>query len=359
MPAAPLARPYAGGPQYPGRPSHPGVGQQGFQQGWAGSAIPQPAWAPGPPVRSSSAPWLFALAVTVVLLVVALAAAVLYVGGSTTTGGATTARSTAARTTTTAVSTTSSTITGSAGATPTGTAALEGNPLYGTGSSGLPTQSCNAVGWPSDSTAAKSFFDSVTPCLDRAWGVAVRAAGLEYRPPTVFVPSGTKLSSPCGSVDLTTENVAAFYCGSNEGLYMPPKGLQVDEYGNKPVIYLSVFAHEYGHHVQMVTGILSAQLLLQRQYGRTTDRALEVARRKELQAQCMSGLFIKSVSDTGGQFTSADYRTAYEDQTRGDRPGSVRDHGTYAHAQSWWDTGYKSNLLARCNTWAASSADVA
>ena len=187
----------------------------------------------------------------------------------------------------------------------------------------------------------------------------MRAAGLEYRAPTVLVPTGSRISSPCGSTNLETENVAAFYCSSNEALYMPPKGLNVDRYGNQPAIYLAVFAHEYGHHVQLVSGILTAQGRIENLSGRTSEAGLESSRRLELQAQCFSGLFVKSVSDTGGQFTSADYRTVYEDQERGNRPGALRDHGTYAHSQGWWDTGYQSNRLARCNTWAASSGDVA
>lgn len=134
----------------------------------------------------------------------------------------------------------------------------------------------------------------------------------------------------------------------------------MDRYGNKPVIYLAVFAHEYGHHVQRVSGIITAQTRIERQYGRMSDRGLESSRRLELQAQCFSGLLVKSVSDTGGQFTRADYPTAYEDQQRGDRPGDPdRTHGTSAHSQAWWDTGYQTNRLARCNTWSASPTDVA
>ncbi|WP_156485763.1 neutral zinc metallopeptidase [Tsukamurella pseudospumae] len=333
-----------------------------------------PAWAPVPPVRSGGGPWVAVLVVAIVVLIaLLLGVAVLALagrstvdtgasptgapGGPVTTSEATSTTPAAATRTTSQRGTTGSSV--SAGSTPTGTAALQGNPLFANANAGLPTQPCTATGWPSDSAAGKRFFDSVAPCLDRAWQSATEGAGLSYRKPTVLVPSGTKLSSPCGTTDLATENVAAFYCPSNETLYMPPSGLEVDRYGNQPVIYLSVFAHEYGHHVQRVTGILAAEVRLERQYGRTSDRGLEVSRRTELQAQCFSGMLVKSVSDTGGQFTSRDYRTAFEDQERGDQPGSDRDHGTSAHAQGWWNTGYQTNRLARCNTWAASSNDVA
>ncbi len=335
------------------------------------SPYAQPAWAPRPPASSNGGPWVAILLVAIVVLVaVILGSAVVYLSGrdSTRAGGApvtATVTTTSAAATTTEPATTSDATTttsalSSAGATPSGTAALQGNPLFGDANRGLQRQPCSASGWPSDSAAGKRFFDSVAPCLDRAWSAAITAAGMTYREPTVVVPSGTVQTSPCGTTDLASENVAAFYCPANETLYMPPAGLQVSRYGNRPVIYLSVFAHEYGHHVQLVTGILRASTRLELQYGRSSARGLEMSRRTELEAQCFSGLFVTSVSDTGGQFTRSDYRTAYDDQQRGDRPGDPdRTHGTLAHSQGWWDTGYQTNRVARCNTWSASSTDVA
>ncbi|CAM5418617.1 Metalloprotease OS=Tsukamurella paurometabola (strain ATCC 8368 / DSM / CCUG 35730 / CIP 100753/ JCM 10117 / KCTC 9821 / NBRC 16120 / NCIMB 702349 / NCTC 13040) OX=521096 GN=Tpau_1467 PE=4 SV=1 [Tsukamurella paurometabola] len=358
MPAASPYRPPAG-PRQPTLPA-------GYppQPGWQHAG-----WAPRPAAAKNDNTWLIVLLITIVVLIaILLGTAVLYLGArSGTEAGPTTSaaptstvdRTTSATRTTATTSTTSPAGT-VAGTTPTGTAALQGNPLYASASTGLITQACNADGWPSTSSAGKRFFDSIAPCLDRAWTAAMRSANLSYRSPTVLVPTGDLISSPCGSVNLATENVAAFYCPTNETLYMPPKGLDVDRYGNKPVIYLAVFAHEYGHHVQRVSGIITAQTRIERQYGRMSDRGLESSRRLELQAQCFSGLLVKSVSDTGGQFTRADYPTAYEDQQRGDRPGDPdRTHGTSAHSQAWWDTGYQTNRLARCNTWSASPTDVA
>lgn len=332
-----------------------------------------PGWNPRqPPSRNGNAAVIALVLLIVALLTLLLGLSVVYVSGTTDTGAgrttevfgptgltSTTSETVTTTTTTAATTTTSAFGTTSSATTPTGTAALQGNPLYANPTSGLIRQACNAVGWPADSASGKRFFDSVTPCLDRAWGTALNAAGLEYREPTVVVPAGTRISNPCGSVDLASENVAAFYCPANETLYMPPQGLQVSRYGNQPAIYLAVFAHEYGHHVQMVSGILSAGNRLERQYGRQSERGLEASRRSELQAQCFSGLFFRSVSDTGGQFTRADYPTVLDDQERGDPPGSLRTHGTFQHSQGWWNTGYQRGQLAPCNTWAASSSDVA
>ncbi|WP_336670672.1 neutral zinc metallopeptidase [Tsukamurella sp. USMM236] len=333
-------------------------------------SYPQPAWTPRPPASGGAGPWIAVLVIALVALIaLVLGTAVAVVGSTSTEAGPattsttvevpTTAETTTTEPTTSTTSTRSRSAVPTAGATPTGTAALQGNPLYGGSSAGLVTQPCTAVGWPSNSATGKRFFDSLAPCLDRAWSAAMTAAGLSYRTPAVVVPTGSQISSPCGTTDLSTEDVAAFYCSSNETLYMPLTGLGVSHYGNQPVIYLAVFAHEYGHHVQMISGILPAQVRVERQDGRTSETGLESSRRLELQAQCFSGLFVKSVSDTGGQFTSADFRTVYEDQERGDKPGNPRDHGSSVHYQAWWNSGYQSNRLAQCNTWAASSSDVA
>lgn len=342
----PMPQPYPGGPQW--------------QQPYGA----QSAWAPRPPASSGSSAWLIVVLVAVVVVIaLVLAGSVLSIASRTgTESGATeyprTTTTEQTRTTTARTTTTTSTAPTS-GSTPTGTAALQGNPLFANARTALPGQPCTATGWPSDNSAAERFFASVTPCLERAWRPVVEGAGLDFRAPSLLVPSGSRISSPCGVTDLDTEDVAAFYCSSNETMYMPPKGLYPERYGNQPVIYLAVFAHEYGHHVQLISGIMRAGKLLERQYGRSSDRGLEASRRLELEAQCFSGLFIKSVSDTGGQFTSADYRTVYADQERGDKPGNPRDHGTVAHYQGWWNTGYQSNRVAQCNTWTAASSDVA
>ncbi|MDF0528749.1 neutral zinc metallopeptidase [Tsukamurella sp. 8F] len=245
------------------------------------------------------------------------------------------------------------------GATPTGDAALAANPLYSQPTLGLPRQRCDPVGWPSDTAAGEKFFASITPCLAKAWKEVLATVGLGYHDPQVVVPSGNLVVTPCGVENLASGNVAAFYCSGNETLYMPPKGLDVDHYGDKPIIYIAVFAHEFGHHVQNVTGTLRAEKLKARAVGARTAAGLEFSRRAELQAQCFSGLFVGSIVGTGGRFGQGDYTTAYDDQERGDYPGSPRDHGTSAHAQGWWQRGGKDQRVASCNTWSASSADVA
>ncbi|OHU96086.1 hypothetical protein BKN37_22785 [Mycobacterium talmoniae] len=325
--------------------------------------------APVPPKTRPIIPIVLgAAAIVVALIVVAGAVVVVAKKGTTstasgpmTTASALTSVPTTATTTSYPTSTTrrtTRTSTSTTKATPTGTAALQGNPLFANFGAGLARQACNSVGWPFNNDAAKVFFDSVTPCLDTVWrSLVTTTTGLTYRSPQVLVPTGTVITSPCGTEEIGPR-VAAFYCPGNQTLYMPPSGLQVDENGNQPIIYIAVFAHEFGHHIQEVTGISSAAWQQMRAEGVESAAGLEMSRRLELEAQCFSGMFVGSIVDSGGMFTQADYQTAYEDQLRGDHTGGPRDHGTDAHAQGWWRQGGDTGQIGQCNTWLAPPSDV-
>ncbi|TDH48693.1 hypothetical protein E2F47_23000, partial [Mycobacterium eburneum] len=115
------------------------------------------------------------------------------------------------------------------------------------------------------------------------------------------------------------------------------------------------------HHIQNLTGTLSAYWQARRAAGEDSGAGLEFSRRSELQATCFSGMFVGSIIDTGGMFTADDYRIALDDQQhRGDwQAGQPRDHGSTQHNGAWWQQGADNDRVAMCNTWSASSSDVA
>lgn len=269
-------------------------------------------------------------------------------------------RTTTHRTTTTPLPTTSrqtsrppATSTQPAGPQP--VARLADNPLFDVG--GLPATTCKLARWTTDPAGAERFFRSALPCLDAAWAPVMKAAGLPFFEANLAFPGGATWNSPCGSESAASGRVAAFYCPTNNTIYMPFAAIQTDLYGAHPGVYLALFAHEYGHHVQDMSGIDTA-------YGReannarTDDDRQEMSRRFELEAQCFSGMFLASTSGRG----DVDGNITHEAQTtqdRGDHNGPPRDHGTDEHASGWWNSGFQRNSLAQCNTWLASSADVA
>ena len=126
--------------------------------------------------------------------------------------------------------------------------------------------------------------------------------------------------------------MAAFYCSADNTLYMPFAGLQTEMYGAHPGVYLAVLAHEYGHHVQAMSGVLDTYGEASYNAGVDTEAGLELSRRLELQAQCFSGMFLAATYGRG----SVDDNILTEARTTQDRgdhnAGLPRDHGTDEHA---------------------------
>ena len=240
----------------------------------------------------------------------------------------------------------------------TGSKAAAADRLYQIGS--LPATGCR--GLPirqGDPRSFRLFLDATTDCLDNAWRQGFGQAGMRFSAPQRVFWS-TPGRSPCG--EYPSPGVAAFYCPVNASMYIGVTDAQRAA-GGLPVRYNVAYAreiaHEYGHAIQDLSGILdyshearaSAPTLLQRN---------TVTKRSELQAQCLSGVFMSSVRGSfpiaPGQWGIA-LRDSYG---RGDngRPLDERDHGTNAHYRGWLQVGYLRGTTSACNTWAASPPKV-
>ena len=90
-----------------------------------------------------------------------------------------------------------------------------------------------------------------------------------------------------------------------------------------------LLGHEFGHHIQHYTGMLTASHMIQRQTATEAEGNLE-NRRRELQVQCFSGIGVGATADSLGM-TAADYALLTD-------PERLKDyvtHGTAAHQASW------------------------
>jgi predicted metalloprotease len=273
----------------------------------------------------------------------------------------TSASPTTSRTTTTTRTTTrTTTSTPTVIPTPTGNAALGDNPLYADFNAGLIRQPCSPVGYPSDPAAAEAFYAQSLPCLNNAWRPLIEGARMRFNTAAVLVPSGTSVTSPCGTTSVGPDGAPAFYCSSNETIYMPLVAMADYKYEGQAIAWMSLLGHEFGHHVQKITGTLRETNTRAREVGSTSEPGLELSRRLELQAQCFGGMFIGSIIDSGGRFTGSDYDVALDDALRGDwnPERKPRDHGTPQHGQSWWLQGARDNKIGQCNTWLSPPGDV-
>lgn len=188
-----------------------------------------------------------------------------------------------------------------------------------------------------------AFLDTALRCLDLAWRPVLERLGIEFRPARLVVTetpqTGTCTRPPEGN---------SFYC--NGVISLAPSSYRNTNAGPRgiPAAAVSLLAHEYGHHVQELSGTLAASTQLIAASGRNSPAGLEVSRRAELQAQCFAGMFV------GASFDLATAAIAQQDNyTRGDAPGSAGTHGTPAHFGDWFTVGVQRNSLDSCNTWAA------
>ncbi|SHG37253.1 hypothetical protein SAMN05444320_108190 [Streptoalloteichus hindustanus] len=227
---------------------------------------------------------------------------------------------------------------------------LADNPLHNP-NLGMAKTNCALPRWGgADPNAQLAYYEAAVGCLARAWDPVLAAAGLPTGPPRVFTPT-SPFNSPCGNNNPPTR--PAFYCQGN--IYMPPLYFsQVERQPvDQPAIYLGVLAHEYGHHVEQLSGVMDAAWRLRYDHGEGSPASLEISRRLELEATCLGGMFFAGVVGNGS-VSRATYDTVLRDNyNRGDSPGNgrPRDHGTMRNNGAWFQQGAEKNRTYQCNTW--------
>ncbi|MFI5736689.1 neutral zinc metallopeptidase [Kribbella sp. NPDC051587] len=206
---------------------------------------------------------------------------------------------------------------------------------------------------PTSEANARKYYAAVIACLNKAWPAQIRKAGVQWE--------GVKMTtywytgySPCGS-----NTLRSFYCSSNNTIYMDAKS-DVDAWkkytnfaqGRNWVRagMMDTPAHEYGHHLQDITGILDANYRLK--YQKSGDKALEQNRRMEIQATCFGHVFLGANRKT---MISSGVRKEldYINHNSGDEYDTKRDHGSKAIQPYWADRGYNTRNPAYCNTFTA------
>jgi predicted metalloprotease len=186
-------------------------------------------------------------------------------------------------------------------------------------------------------------------CLMMVWHPVVVESGFELpRPPVTVYDSS--LVTPCGTVE--TQN--AFYCSANQQIYYAKDFFELIPPNLQQARFLaeSVIAHEVGHAVQYRTTILMSTMILQILYDDETT-ALDLNRRLEMQADCLTGVFFNSIA-TSVELSQADI-TNLADITRS-VSGTVLysdDHGHGDNRAYWLTQGIGSPDVVTCNTYDA------
>ncbi|MFD0471932.1 neutral zinc metallopeptidase [Nonomuraea thailandensis] len=203
---------------------------------------------------------------------------------------------------------------------------------------------------------AEYYFQAVMDCLSKAWSPMVKKAGYRFSAPklTVVTKEGTKIGN-CGRFPWGAQ---AVYCPKEKSMYFLLSDNVIEE--PTDLALMQTLAHEYGHHVQQLTGILKATDVIMRKDSKS--RALEALRRSELQAQCLSAAFVGRVwnslgrADTDWSILLKGHHNAVA--ALGARSGSEETHGSHASNKLWLERGFKAQSASACNTFSAPKSKV-
>ncbi|MCK2217500.1 neutral zinc metallopeptidase [Actinomadura sp. ATCC 31491] len=223
------------------------------------------------------------------------------------------------------------------------------SPLYRTGR--LADVNCSPGELPPGSmTAYRRFLMRVTACLNRAWAAQFRKAGMTFSKPRLRIISG-KVRTPCGAWNTGADGV---YCSTDRTMYLM---ISRDQLRNPfPLGITRLIAHEYGHHVQQISGIWSYYWTARSNAGKAGR--LLLSRRSELQAECFSSVFMSTMQGTS-LVTDADWAYTVDwFRKNGAKGWPQNDHGKGPTQAAWMTRGFNRGGPGACNTWAAATRSV-
>ena len=207
----------------------------------------------------------------------------------------------------------------------------------------------------------REFVAVVLGDTEDVWAALFERAGETYRPASlVLYTQGTR--SGCG---LAAAAIGPFYCPADQRIYLDPVFFRELEQGlgaTGDFARAYVIAHEVGHHVQYLLGILDEVHGLQSRVSETEANRLSV--QLELQADCFAGIWSHHADRMHGIIEEGDIDEALGAASRiGDDALQRRSqgyvvpdsftHGTSAQRVEWFRRGYDSGRVADCDTFSA------
>jgi predicted metalloprotease len=225
-----------------------------------------------------------------------------------------------------------------------------------------------STGAPTDDTGR--FVARVLGSTEAVWKDIFAKERGTYRTPTLVLFRG-QTDARCGG--LAQSAMGPFYCPADQKIYLDTSFFQQIETrfrgcdaGSKSCQFSQayVIAHEVGHHVQNLLGILTRAHSAQEAAGGRTPEANRIQVRIELQADCLAGIWANRAEERWHLLQPGDIAAALRtaaaigDDTLQKRaqgrvvPDSFT-HGSSEQRQRWFDTGLKQGTIASCNTFAA------
>ncbi len=237
--------------------------------------------------------------------------------------------------------------------------------LLGGGGSYAPQTQTTQTRQPQRSAAEDemaSFVKVVLAETEDVWGTIFKNAGQTYPQPKLVLFSD-QVRSACGSASSAT---GPFYCPGDQKVYIDLGFYQelrtrFEAPGDFAQAY--VIAHEVGHHIQNVTGILPKFNEMRRSMSATEANKMSI--RVELQADCYAGVWghytnQKGLLDNGDLDEALNAATqigddALQRRTQGYVVPDSFNHGTSAQRKRWFAKGFASGKVGACDTFSVAN----
>ncbi|MBQ3619675.1 MAG: neutral zinc metallopeptidase [Bacteroidales bacterium] len=203
------------------------------------------------------------------------------------------------------------------------------------------------------------FASRILASTEDIWTSIFQQNGMTYQKPKMVIFSDA-VNTGCGSASSST---GPFYCSADQKLYLDLSFFttmkrQLGAEGD--LAYAYVIAHEVGHHVEYLTGLLS-KLHQQMDRARSDAEANAISVRIELLADFYAGVWGHYENKTFKSFEDGDLEEAincahqigddYLQKSAGYRtinPESFT-HGTSAQRMKWLKLGLQTGDLSRAN----------
>jgi len=203
------------------------------------------------------------------------------------------------------------------------------------------------------------FVRSILGSTEDVWGSYFQAGGQQYERPKLVLFHG-RTTSGCGAAE---EAMGPFYCPNDHRVYLDLDFFQEMDtrfHAQGDFARAYVVAHEVGHHVQNLLGIM------QKVGGRPAEGASGTSVRLELQADCFAGVWGNRSQaqldwlkpddvDAALNAASSVGDDTLQKQARGYAVPDSFTHGTSAQRSRWFKAGFNSGDLKSCDTFGAAS----
>ena len=206
--------------------------------------------------------------------------------------------------------------------------------------------------------------------IDDRWSEIFQASGQSYTGPKIVLFRNSTNGGRCG---MAQSAMGPFYCPPDRQIFLDTSFFREVETrfrgcsGNACKFTAAyIIAHEAGHHVQNLLGILPRVTRMQQQVGSKAEaNALQV--KVELQADCLSGVWVnREEKKRPGFIEEGDIDAALttasaigDDTLQRKATGRVVPdsftHGSAAQRKRWFMVGYQQGTVQACNTFGANS----